>query len=133
MGVTDLGAAIDAILRRTQGRADGVDVIGCSLGATFMFIQAAWAKRPQIARMVNMGGPMRWVDPHPIVRGLAAITPLWRLPIRGTRRIAQRVFPIAAKIPGAMHLYLHPAICDLSEPASLVQTCLLYTSPSPRD
>ncbi|MGK0361240.1 MAG: putative alpha/beta hydrolase [Bradymonadia bacterium] len=128
VGVTDLGAAIDAILKRTRGRADGVDVIGCSLGATFMFIQAAWAARPQIARMVNMGGPLRWVDAHPIIRGLAAIKPLWRLRIRGTRRIAQRVLPLAMKVPGALHLYLHPAICDLSEPASLVQT---VEDPSP--
>lgn len=122
VGLIDLGAAIDAILRRTTGRADGVDVIGCSLGATFMFIQAAWNPHSRIKRMVNMGGPLRWVDPHPVVRLLAELRPLWRIPVKGTRRLARRVLPLAAKIPGALHLYLHPAICDLSEPDSLVQT-----------
>lgn len=122
IGVTDLGVAIDAILAHTPGRADGVDVVGCSLGATFMFIQAAWADRPRIARMVNMGGPLRWTAAHPLLRALAAVPPLWRLPMRGTRGFARRALPLAARIPGALHLYLHPAICDLSEPASLVQT-----------
>jgi pimeloyl-ACP methyl ester carboxylesterase len=122
VGLIDLGCAIDAVLRRTEGRSDGVDVVGCSLGATFMFIQAAWNPDSRIKRMVNMGGPLRWVDPHPIVRTLAGMPLLWRLPVKGTRRLARRILPLAAKVPGALHLYLHPDICDLSEPDSLVQT-----------
>lgn len=122
VGLTDLGAALDAILAQTPGRADGVDLVGCSLGATFMFIQAAWGDRPRIKRMVNMGGPLRWTAAHPLLRTLAAVPPLWKLPIKGTRRVARRVLPLAAKVPGLLHMYLHPTICDLSEPASLVQT-----------
>jgi pimeloyl-ACP methyl ester carboxylesterase len=58
-----------------------------------------------------------------MVRALASFPPLYRaVRLRGTRRMACRVLPLAARIPGALHPYLHPAICDLSDPAALCQT-----------
>ncbi|MEZ4475030.1 MAG: alpha/beta fold hydrolase [bacterium] len=123
LGVHDLGVAIDAVLERTATRADRVDAVGASLGATYVFMQVAWAPDHRVARMINIGGPLRWVAVHPILKVLAQAPALWGLlAIRGTRDFARRALPLAARVPGLLHVYLHPAICDLSEPASLVQT-----------
>ncbi len=123
VGVEDVGAVIEGILARTEVLADGVDAIGCSLGATYVFIHHCWAQNSQIRRIINLGGPLRWTAVHGLFRALASTPKLWRLArMRGTRRIAKVGLPLAAKIPGFLHLYLHPAICDLSEPSTLVQT-----------
>jgi pimeloyl-ACP methyl ester carboxylesterase len=124
VGLVDLAVALEAVLARTAGASDsGADVIGCSLGATYMFMQAAWWPEPLVARMVNLGGPMRWTAIHPVVRSLAAFPRLWgAVPMRNTRALARHGLPLAAKIPGLLHLYMHPAICDLSQPEVLTQT-----------
>jgi pimeloyl-ACP methyl ester carboxylesterase len=124
LGLVDLAAAIEGVLERTAGRDDAVDVIGCSLGATYMFMQAAWWPEARIARMVSLGGPLRWTAVHPAVKLIAAApAPIWRaLRMRNTRAIARRGLPLAARIPKLLHLYMHPAICDLSEPEQLTQT-----------
>jgi len=123
LGVHDLGVAIEAVLERTATGAHQVDGIGASLGATYLFMQAAWATEPRLARLVNLGGPLRWVSVHPLLRFLSQAPPMWGLlGFRGTRTVARHALPMAARIPGFLHMYLHPAICDLTEPASLVQT-----------
>lgn len=123
LGTVDLAAAIEGVRRHSAVQADLVDVIGCSLGATYMFIQAAWWPTHRIARMVNLGGPLRWTAVHPLVKGLAAAPPLWgALRIKGTRRIARGVLPVIERVPKLLSVYMTPAICDLSRPEALVQT-----------
>ena len=123
VGLVDVAAAIDGVLDQTILSAESVDALGCSLGATYLFMQAAWGTRPRIARIVNLGGPMRWTDTPGIARVFARIPRcVHRIPLRGTRRLARRALPIAARIPGLLHVYLHPAICDLSNPEALSQT-----------
>jgi predicted alpha/beta hydrolase len=123
LGVHDLGVAIDAILERTATTATTVDGVGASLGATYLFMQAAWGRGDRLARLVNLGGPLRWVSVHPLILLLSQAPPIWRwVGFRGTRGFARHALPLAARVPGFLHVYLHPAICDLSEPASLVQT-----------
>lgn len=123
LGTVDLAAAIEGVRRHSEVRSDRVDVIGCSLGATYMFIQAAWWPTHRIARMINLGGPLRWTSVHPVLRGLAAAPRLWSaVPIKGTRRLARRVLPVVERVPQLLSVYLSPAICDLSEPDALVQT-----------
>ncbi len=123
VALVDLPAAIDAICHLTTARGDAVDLIGCSLGATYMFMYAAWLPGNRAARLVNLGGPLRWTAVHPLLRTLSAAPPLWSLMrMKGTRGVARHLLPLAARVPGLLHIYLHPAICDLSEPATLVQT-----------
>ena len=123
VGLVDLAAAVEGVCDRSQVRADAVDAIGCSLGATYVFIQAAWWPGHRIARIVNMGGPMRWVAVHPFVRGLAAAPRAWGLvPLRGTRTLARRALPLISRVPGLLHIYLHPDICDLSQAHELTRT-----------
>lgn len=130
MGVNDLGVQIDEILARSETGAGEVDVIGCSLGATFMFMQAAWGQDPKIARMVNLGGPLRWTQTPGLVRAFSTLGPSLRmLPIRGTRRLARHGLPLASRVPGLLHIYLHPQTTDLSEPAQLART---VDDPHPR-
>jgi len=123
LGLDDVQTAIEAIRQRTQVDGRRVDAVGCSLGATFLFIQAAWNRAHKMGKMVNIGGPLRWTAVHPLLRILSVAGPLWSAArVRGTRKIARYGLPLALKVPRLLHLYLHPAICDLTEPSTLVQT-----------
>ncbi len=122
VGVTDLGAALDAIAERSEVDASGFDLVGCSLGATYVLIRATWGEDDRIQRIVNLGGPLRWTSVHPVVRGIIGLPVPWRrFSVKGTRRIAQTLLPLAARVPGFLHIYMHPAHCDLSDAATLVQ------------
>ena len=123
LGLDDLQTVIEAVRERSAVDGRRVDAVGCSLGATFLFIQAAWNRAHRMAKLVNIGGPLRWTAVHPLLRALSVAGPLWSAArIRGTRTMARYGLPLVMKIPRLLHLYLHPAICDLSEPATLVQT-----------
>lgn len=123
LGTVDLAAAIEGVRRRSAVDAEQVDVIGCSLGATYMFIQAAWWPTHRVARLINIGGPLRWTAVHPLLRGLAVAPPLWSaLRVRGTRRLARGVLPVVERVPQLLSVYMSPAICDLSRPEALVLT-----------
>lgn len=123
LGLDDLQTVMDAIGDRTAVDGRRIDAVGCSLGATFLFIQAAWNRGHRMGKLVNIGGPLRWTAVHPLLRLLSVAGPLWSAArVRGTRKIARYGLPLALKVPRLLHLYLHPAICDLTEPATLVQT-----------
>ena len=123
LGLGDLGAAIDYILGHTHTTATAVDTLGCSLGATLCFMQAALAERPRIGALVAMGGALRVEEVHPLLR-LALKSPRlagW-IPIRGTRRLAEVVLPRLRHVPWLLSTYLHPGIVDLSKASVLART-----------
>lgn len=122
LGLVDLAAAIEGVCHLSHARADRVDVIGCSLGATLMFMQAAWWPTHRIARLINLGGPLRWTAVHPAMRALAALPAWGAIPVRGTRHLARAALPIAIRWPALLRLYLNPEICDLTRPDQLVLT-----------
>lgn len=121
VGLVDLGAALDALPRFSALPAGDVDAIGCSLGATYMFMHAAWRPGARLRRLVNLGGPVEWTTAHPFVRAMARL-PFGVPAMRGTRTLARVGLPLAARIPGFLSIYMNPAICDLSRPESLVNT-----------
>jgi predicted alpha/beta hydrolase len=122
IGVVDLGAALDGIAARTESARRGFDLVGCSLGATYVFMRATWGEDDRIRRIINLGGPLRWTAVHGFVRTVAGLPLPWgALAMRGTRHLARTVLPVAARVPGFLHIYLHPAHCDLSDPATLTQ------------
>ena len=122
VALVDLPVAVDAVLERATHAAEaGVSLVGCSLGATYMFMNAAWRPHPRIARLVNLGGPLRWDAVHPLLT-LLSRAPIGAFPIRGTRRLARAALPLLAKLPGVLDLYLNPALCDLTRPEALVNT-----------
>lgn len=134
VGLHDLSAAVEGLERYSRSTArdpDGrlrVDAIGCSLGGTYVFMQAAWNRDHRLARIVNLGGPLRWEETHPALR-LAARLPVGALRLRGTRFLARALLPYAARVPGLLDVYLNPALCDLSRPQALSYT---VDDPSPR-
>jgi predicted alpha/beta hydrolase len=121
VGVVDLGAVIDAVPRYSALPEGPVDAVGCSLGATYVFMQAAWRPQAPLRRLVNLGGPLAWTTAHPFVRALAQL-PLGFPAMRGTRTLARLALPAVARVPGVLDIYMNPRICDLSRPESLVHT-----------
>ena len=119
----DLPAIINFILQNTTGRRRKIDIIGCSLGATYVFAYAALNRPNPLANIVAMGGPLRWVDIHPVLRIAFSQPRLLRyLDLRHTRTLARCVLPIAARIPSLLHIYMHPEIVDVSHAADLAKT-----------
>ncbi|HEY3352975.1 MAG TPA: alpha/beta fold hydrolase [Polyangia bacterium] len=123
LGLLDLGVAVDHILAHTRTTATAVDLVGCSLGATLCFIQAALARRPRVGALVCMGGPLHLGTMHPLIRA-ALVSPrlIGLLPFRGTRRLAEVALPLLTHVPWLLNVYLHPHIVDLSKAAELAKT-----------
>jgi pimeloyl-ACP methyl ester carboxylesterase len=119
----DLFAAVHGVLDKTGSDARQVDLIGCSLGGSMMFAYAACVQDNRVGRLVNMGGPVRWVRIHPLIR-LAFTSPrlVEYLPIKGIPQLARLALPALKLAPWALSLYLHPEIVDLSQADKLVLT-----------
>lgn len=127
---TDLRAAIDAVLRETETRADRVDVLGASLGGSIAYAHMALERRHRIGSVVAIGSPLRWLD----------VSALLRLPFRSprlaslvrvnnTRRLAELALPIATRIPVLLSLYLNAANVDLKAAPEMIRT---VEDPHPR-
>ena len=119
----DVFTAVQTVLDKTDAKASKVDLIGCSLGATMMFGYVACVKDHHAGRLVNMGGPVRWVKIHPLLK--AAFTSprlLGMLPIRGTRHLASVALPALTRAPWLLSVYLHPGIVDMSQARQLIKT-----------
>ena len=124
LAVTDLGAAIDAALAHTRTAADRADILGCSLGGTFMFVHAALNPRHRMGSMVAMGSPVRWVRIHPILRAAFAWPMLvGAIRVKGTRRFAELVLPhLVRRLPWLLSIYLNPSITDTDAVREMVKT-----------
>jgi len=124
VGVTDLGAAIDHVLSHTRCESDRVDVMGCSLGATYGFIHVALVPDHRVGAMVALGGPLRWTKTHPLLRlafsspTLAGLVPFW-----GTSLAAELALPfVARRMPWLLSIYLRIENVDLEKAPVLVRT-----------
>jgi pimeloyl-ACP methyl ester carboxylesterase len=123
LGLVDVGAAIDFVLANTGTRAKTVDAIGCSLGATLVFIQAALAPAPRIGTLVSMGGALRWDEVHPLIRAvLRSPTLVGLIPFAGTRKLAEATLPLFKHVPWLLSIYLNPKVVDLSKSRDLAKT-----------
>ncbi|NLH48129.1 MAG: alpha/beta fold hydrolase [Myxococcales bacterium] len=126
----DLPAVFEIVRAKTRSRRKRIDVIGCSLGGTYVYAYAALHRRNPLASIVGLGAPLRWVEIHPALR-VAFSSPalIGKLRLFYTRQLCRLGLPIAARIPKLLHLYLHPEIVDLSQSGKLVQT---VEDPNPR-
>jgi len=121
----DLDLALRHVRANTGSSADRVDVVGCSLGGTYVF--AYLALRPDthgIGSVVGIGAPLRWDDSHPLLR-LAFASPglVKRIRVGGTRRVAGLALPLVARrAPALLSIYMNADICDLSNAEELVKT-----------
>jgi len=123
-GVTDLTCAFDYIVEHTQTRTDRVDGIGVSLGGTYLYVYLAFLqKKNRLGALVSMGAPLRWEDPHPILKHLTHFPNLLgQMKFRGTRRLAQVALPVLKHIPSFLNLYMHTDIIDTSKMGEMVHT-----------
>lgn len=124
LALTDVRVVLDAVQARSLSSGPKVDVLGCSLGGTLMFIHAVLHPRNKIGAMVAMGSPLRWESVHPLIR-IAFSSPAvagW-VHIKGTRRVAELMVPHLAKhVPWLLSVYMNPGITDTGAISDLVKT-----------
>jgi alpha-beta hydrolase superfamily lysophospholipase len=121
----DLTLAIEHVRAHSEGRSDRVDLVGCSLGGTYVF--AYMALKPQthgVGSVVGIGAPLRWEEAHPLLRmAFAAPSLVKRVRVSGTRRVAGFALPLVARrAPRLLSIYMNADICDLSRADELVKT-----------
>ena len=121
---SDLSAAIEAVIGRSETGAKTVDVLGASLGGSITLAHAVLIPDNRLGAIVVIGSPLRWLDVNPIAE-LASRVPrlLGALKIRHTRALSLVLLPLLARfVPGALSAYLNPAHTDLSAAKEMVRT-----------
>lgn len=124
LALDDLPAMIARVRAETASTADGVDAVGCSLGATMLYAYLAHHTADHgLGSLLAIGGPLRWESVHPALR-LAFSSPRLAglLPFAGTRALARIALPVVKRTPGLLSLYMNAREIDLSNAAALVQT-----------
>ena len=125
LALYDIPAAIAGVLARHHHH-DTLTLIGCSLGAAMAYAYLAHyplISDSRVATMVAIGGPLQWRAVHPIVEmAFRSIRLADKLPIRGTRRLAQMALPMAARLPDLFSFYLNARHIDISDAKTLIQT-----------
>jgi pimeloyl-ACP methyl ester carboxylesterase len=124
VGITDLTVVIDHILEHTDTGHDQVDLVGCSLGATYGFIHVALVPDHRVASMVAIGGPLRWTRVNPALRlAFSSPTLAGMLPFKGTSLMAELALPlVAGHAPGLLSIYMRAENVDLQRASVLVRT-----------
>lgn len=124
LALVDLPAAVNGALDRTVTSSSSVAIVGASLGATIMFAHAALSHDPKVGAMVSIGGPVRWVRVHPLLRlAFASPTLAGLVRLRGTRALAKSVLPYALRhAPWLLSIYINPEHIDVASIDELVRT-----------
>lgn len=119
---TDLRCALSYITATTGTGLKRADILGASLGATLMYALAARGA-PHMGSLVAIGGPLRWVEAHPLLRAFAqspVAVGLLRFP--DTRPFAVRALPLLLRMPRLLEVYLHPSIVDMTAMSTMLRT-----------
>ncbi len=123
LALVDLPRAIDFALASTATGSDEVTLVGCSLGGTTAMTYLALWQDPRVRALVNVGGPLRWVEIHPILSFVFSCPDLvGMIPMVGTRQLAEFFLPLLAKFPALLHIYMHPEIIDMDKAHEFVNT-----------
>ncbi len=123
LALTDLPTVFDFVRAHTGSNAKQLDAVGCSLGASLLYIYLAHHVEDHgLGTLVAIGGPLRWDATHPLMRvafGCPAVAGAAR--IRGTRRLARVALPLLKRVPRVLSLYMHADMVDMSQVAELVK------------
>jgi pimeloyl-ACP methyl ester carboxylesterase len=125
LALGDLARAIEQVTAATETGRDRVDVIGCSLGGTYLFTYLAHHPDTHgVGSIVAIGAPLRWLGTHPVMKLVFASSRFARsLHISGTRRVVGLVAPfLAARAPKLLSIYLNADTIDISAANELVKT-----------
>jgi len=121
---SDIPTVRDLVMRETESEADRFDVVGCSLGASFVYgYLATHVDDHGVGSVIAIGGPLRWEKVHPAVRAVFASPSLAAmLPSKGTRMMARLAIPIVKRLPPIASIYMNVRQIDLEEADELVRT-----------
>ncbi len=127
----DLPAVRELVAGETNSERELVDIVGCSLGATYVYGYLARHRDDHgIGSVVAIGGPLRWEKLHPAVRLLFASPSLASaLPSKGTRMMARFAIPLVKRLPPVAAIYMNVHQIDLQRADELVKT---VEDPHPR-
>lgn len=104
----DVPVLIDAALRHSRTEASRVDLVGSSLGGSVAYAHLALCPDTPVGALVALGAPLQWDRVHPALRVLFASERVAGLvPMTGTDRVARRLFPVVAKVPGLLSIYMN--------------------------
>jgi pimeloyl-ACP methyl ester carboxylesterase len=124
LALVDLPNALSQVERATESEQSRVDVIGCSLGGTYLY--AYLAHNPEthnVGSVVGIGAPLSWPQPHGLLRTLFASPEFAsRVRVSGTRRMARLALPVARRFPKLLSPYMNAEIVDLSGLDTLLAT-----------
>ena len=88
-----------------------------------LFAFAVCSLVQRVERVVILGGPVRWVRIHPVLKvAFASPTLVGMLPIVGVRRLAGLALPALRHAPRLLSLYMHADIIDMTQVGHLVRT-----------
>lgn len=124
LALQDLPRVFEYVLDRKEASADKLDVVGCSLGASFLYAYLAHHRDDHpVGAMVSIGGPLRWNASHPLMKVMFASARLAGIPqIRGTRRLARLALPLVKRMPKVLALYMNADEIDMDAAGEIVNT-----------
>ena len=127
LAVDDLGTAIACVLRASpvaRARKDGVDLIGCSLGAALAFAHVACVPAAPVRSIVSMGGLVTWVHVNRALRVVShAPWLVGRIRLRNSRALARVALPVIARVaPRLLSIYMSTGSTDVSQSDVMVET-----------
>jgi len=119
----DLPAAIERVMMGTETNAEGLTLIGCSLGGSIAYGYLALRRDPRVAQLVTMGAPLRWLDVHPLLRvAFSSPTLAGLVRINRTRELVRGLFPLLVRVPALLSLYMNTQTIDLGRMSEMTQT-----------
>jgi alpha-beta hydrolase superfamily lysophospholipase len=121
---TDIPTALREVTRQTAANAGRVDVIGCSIGISYLYAyMATHSDDHPVGGVVAIGGPLQWRDVHPLMRALFGSPAVARLlPTKGMRQMAAMALPFVRYARPITDLYMNIDRIDFSEADELLKT-----------
>lgn len=122
--LVDLPAAIETVHAHTTTATERVDVLGCSLGGSFVYAYLAHhLDRHRVGSVVGIGAPLRWESLHPVLKFVFRSPDLAaKIRVSGTRSFARRALPVLKRMGPLLSIYMNARHVDLSQADLLVQT-----------
>lgn len=118
----DLVSTVNYIKENCTSLRKDIHFLSCSLGASIGFIYFAFFGEANIRSFTNLGGPLRWIKIHPIIRAAFYSSFIMKnLKFKKSRELASRFLPIISKTP-LLSIYLHSEHIDMSKASEFTQT-----------
>lgn len=122
----DVPAMIDGVLTRSQTAVttgSQVDLVGVSLGGAMTYAHLALNPDNRVGAVITIGSPLHWSSAHPLLK--VAFLSRWlagAVPMKGSDRMARTFFPLLARVPGALSIYVNVDHIDFSDADQVMKT-----------